>query len=82
MMAKFDARDLTAALKQLKQANETSATQESPDTPMSDEEWQQREDLKVKMIAARVKLKLMRDRTEELKQALARFRHQRDAMSA
>jgi hypothetical protein len=81
MTAKFDARDLTAALDQLKQAG-SAAEQVAPEPPLPDKEWQKREDLKVKMIAQRVKLKLMRDRTEELKQALARFRTQRDAMSA
>jgi len=81
MTAKFDARDLTEALDPLKQTGALDA-QRGPDSPLPDKEWQKREDLKVKMIAQRVKLKLMRDRTDELKQALARFRTQRDAMSA
>jgi hypothetical protein len=82
-MTMFDARDLTAALDQLKHTHEGSAaTTPEPRAPLSNEEWQQREELKVKMIAARVKLKLMRDRTEELKQSLERFRAQRDAMRA
>jgi hypothetical protein len=82
MTSKFDARDLTAALNQLKHADKASAVQESPGSPLTNDEWRKREDLKVKMIAQRVKLKLMRDRTEELKQALERFRTQRNAMSA
>jgi peroxiredoxin len=81
MKASFDARDLTAALDQLKQAGD-AAVQISPESPLPDKEWQKREALKVKMIAQRVKLKLMRDRTDELKQALERFRTQRNAMSA
>jgi hypothetical protein len=74
MTAKFDARDLSAALDQLKQADEASTTDASPSTPLSDKEWQRREELKVKMIAARVKLKLMRDRTDALKESLERYR--------
>ena len=82
MTGKFATRDLTAALKSLKPVDATSAMQRTPEAPMSGEERQKREELRVKMIAARVKLKLMRDRTENLKQALARFRTQRDAMRA
>ncbi|MEO6688244.1 MAG: hypothetical protein ABIS07_01315 [Dokdonella sp.] len=74
MTAKFDARDLTSALNQLKQVDEASTTDASPNTPLSDMEWQRREELKVKMIAARVKLKLMRDRTDALKESLERYR--------
>jgi hypothetical protein len=81
MTAKFDARDLTAALDQLRQGNEGSTTPASPNAPLSDKEWQRREELKVKMIAARVKLKLMRDRTEALKESLERYRA-RAAMQA
>lgn len=74
MTAKFDTRDLTATLNQLKQADETPMTGSSPNTPLSDKEWHRREELKVKMIAARVKLKLMRDRTDALKESLERYR--------
>ncbi|MEO5627157.1 MAG: hypothetical protein ABIQ70_14205 [Dokdonella sp.] len=74
MTAKFDARDLTAALHQLQQVDEASSSAASPNTPLSDKEWQRREELKVKMIAARVKLKLMRDRTDALKESLERYR--------
>lgn len=83
MTAKFDARDLSDALNQLKQqASEAATANPSEGAPLSDREWQRREELKVKMIEARVKLKLMRDRTEELKQALARFRANQGAMRA
>ncbi len=80
-MAKFDQRDLTSALDPPQPATDTGA-KVAPDSPLPDREWQKREALKVKMIAQRVKLKLMRDRTDELKQALERFRTQRNAMSA
>jgi transposase-like protein len=83
MTAKFDARDLSAALNQLRQqAGEDSTANPSESAPLPDREWQRREELKVKMIEARVKLKLMRDRTDELKQALARFRANQGVMRA
>lgn len=78
MAGKFDARDLSSALIQLKQDNEASTASMPQNAPLSDQEWQQREGLKVKMIEARVKLQLMRDRTEKLKLALARFREHRE----
>lgn len=81
MTAKFDVRDFTAALGQPRQAGRTDSAAAAT-TPTPTEEWQQREDFKVKLISARVKLKLMRDRTDALKEALERFRSQRDAMRA
>lgn len=81
MMSKFDQRDSIGALDPLQPATEAGAAV-APESPLPDTEWNKREALKVKMIAQRVKLKLMRDRTDELKQALERFRTQRNAMSA
>lgn len=78
MAGKFDARNLSSALIQLKQDSEASTASRPQNAPLSDQEWQQREGLKVKMIEARVKLQLMRDRTEKLKLALARFREHRE----
>lgn len=81
MTARFDPEEFTAALadpRRAAQVVEHAATT----TPASREEWQQREELKLKLISARVKLKLMRDRTDALKEALQRFRAQRDAMRA
>ncbi len=78
MAGKFDARNLSSALIHLKNDNEASAASTPLNAPLSDQEWQQREGLKVKMIEARVKLQLMRDRTEKLKLALARFREYRE----
>ncbi|MBA8885636.1 hypothetical protein [Dokdonella fugitiva] len=72
MTAKFDARDWNTALRQLKGAGPVAATP----SPV------ERDEFKVKVIEARVKLKLMRDRTDALKAALDRFRSQRAAKSA
>ncbi|HEX7768874.1 MAG TPA: hypothetical protein VF422_02480 [Dokdonella sp.] len=83
MTARFDADEFTAALRDPR--NATRAAHQVPVAPGSapaGDEWQQREEFKLKVISARVKLKLMRDRTEALKEALARFRTQQDAMRA
>ncbi|MFI4970436.1 MAG: hypothetical protein ACHP7D_09540 [Lysobacterales bacterium] len=54
----------------------------APDTPISDEEWRKREQFRLKMIEARVKLKLMRDRTAALREALERYRARRESIRA
>jgi hypothetical protein len=82
MTAKFDPQDFTTALREFKQAGFAQTSNPGSGGLLSAEAWQQNEELKVKLIAARVKLKLMRDRTEALKVALERFRAQRDAMHA
>jgi hypothetical protein len=81
MTAKFDANEFTAALANPRRFARAADAHAGPAGPAS-EEWQQREEFKLKLISARVKLKLMRDRTEALKEALERFRTQRDAMRA
>lgn len=79
MTGKFDADEFTAALGDTRRSVLGTA---APAVQPAPEDWQQREDFKLKVISARVKLKLMRDRTEALKAALARFRSQQDAMRA
>jgi hypothetical protein len=84
MTARFDPRELTDALRRSREpAGEVVVPPGSASSPATGtEEWQQREAFKVKLISARVKLQLMRDRTDALKEALERFRSQRDAMRA
>jgi hypothetical protein len=75
MPVKFDADEFASALRQVKQAK--PVRQESTTTtPLSTEEWQQTEEYKVRVISARAKLKLMRDRSEALRDSLQRFRSQ------
>lgn len=81
MTAKFDARESTAAPGQLERGAAATGPHPAPGEHGCDE-WQQRDEFKLKLISARVKLKLMRDRTDALKEALERFRTQRDAMRA
>ena len=82
MTAKFEPRDWMAALNELKAAGGAVNTSESPPAPLSSAEWHKREQFKLKVIEARVKLKLMRDRTDALKEALERYRAQRESMRA
>lgn len=78
MTAKFDPNDWNSALVQLKSDHATPSANVVDDAVSVRE----REVFKVKVIEARVKLKLMRDRTEALKEALERFRSRQDAMRA
>jgi hypothetical protein len=71
----FDPHDWNAALVQLKNAANAEDASAGPSL-------RQRDEFRVKVIEARVKLKLMRDRTEALQQSLERFRSRRDAMRA
>ncbi len=82
MAAKFESRNWTAALNQFKAAEEAAGTSAPPQAPLSNADWHKREQFKVKIIEARVKLKLMRDRTDALKDALERYRSQREATRA
>ncbi len=80
MTAKFEPRNWTSALAQFKATDKGGHTQ--PQTPLSSADWHKREQFKVKVIEARVKLKLMRDRTDALKDALERYRAQREVTRA
>jgi len=82
MVVKFDSRDWMSALEQAAPAPGPAAASASPTPAAADAEWQKHEKLKIKVIEARVKLKLMRDRTDALKQALARYREQEEARRA
>lgn len=77
MAAKFESQDWMAALNHLKSEAGTSAP-----VPLSASEWDKREQFKVKVIEARVKLKLMRDRTDALKEALERYRARSESIRA
>lgn len=76
MTAKFDPRDWNGTLVQLQRPADPAAD------ASSSEEMRQRDEFKVKVIEARVKLKLMRDRTDALRQSLERFRARREALTA
>jgi hypothetical protein len=82
MASKFDSRDWMSALGQPDAAGSRTRGDAVPVPSPADAERQKREKLQIKAIEARVKLKLMRDRTEALKQALARFRAVEEARRA
>jgi len=78
MTAKFDPKDWNSALVRLKSDHAAPPATVAEDATSVRE----REVFKVKVIEARVKLKLMRDRTDALKEALERFRSRQGAMRA
>jgi hypothetical protein len=75
MTAKFDPNDWNKALVQLK-------SEHAADPASGEALPREREEFKLRVIEARVKLKLMRDRTDALKEALERFRSRQGAMRA
>ena len=75
MPVKFDADEFATALRQVKQAKPAHHEAASA-TPLSTEEWQQSEEFRVRVISSRAKLKLMRDRSDALRDSLQRFRSQ------
>lgn len=74
MAAKFETRDRAAAVKPLKETGEAAGIRAAPEAAPTNQDWRQREQFRLKVIEARVKLKLMRDRTDALKEALERYR--------
>jgi hypothetical protein len=75
MPVNFDADEFATALRQVKQAKPVPHGPASG-TPLSTEEWQQSEEFRVRVISSRAKLKLMRDRSDALRDSLQRFRSQ------
>jgi hypothetical protein len=73
MTAKFEPRDWAAALNQLKASSANKAAT-PPAASTFEEDWRKQEQFRLKVIEARVKLKLMRDRTNALREALERYR--------
>ena len=74
MPANFNADEFDTALRQLEPARRNaSANQPRVGHPALDE-WQQSQAFKVRVISSRTKLKLMRDRSEALRDSLQRFR--------
>lgn len=78
MPLKFDAQEFDAALRQLNPFKREPASVAVPASNEPKVAWhmQQSEEVKMRVIAARVKLKLMRDRSEALQDSLQRFRSQ------
>lgn len=76
MPVKFDADEFDSALRQFKQPKSAPAPISKSGTARTAEERTQSEEFKVRIITARTKLKLMRDRSDALRDSLQRFRDQ------
>ncbi|MFA7322467.1 MAG: hypothetical protein WC000_13470 [Dokdonella sp.] len=76
MPVKFDAEEFESALRQVKQPKPAPAALAKAPAPRPAEERTQSEEFKLRIITARAKLKLMRDRSDALRDSLQRFREQ------
>jgi hypothetical protein len=83
MPARFDAQEFSTALRQLGRGKSNTLVNRPTSLHLACDEWKQSEEFRVRVIAARTKLKLMRDRSEALEESLQRFRsQQRSVISA
>ena len=76
MPVKFNADEFDSALRQLKQPMSAPALIPKSGVASAVVERSQSEEFKVRIITARAKLKLMRDRSDALRDSLDRFRMQ------
>lgn len=76
MPANFNADEFDSALRQLESNRPESAGNRPGVGHPALDEWQRSQEFKVRVIASRTKLKLMRDRSEALRDSLQRFREQ------
>jgi len=76
MPLKFDADEFDSALRQIKQPKSAPAASPKTLAPRPADERTQSEEFKLRIITARAKLKLMRDRSDALRDSLQRFRAQ------
>jgi len=82
MPRQFDPDEFAAAMRQVKHPKAPADTNTLPAEPLAVEEWQHSEEFKVRVIAARAKLKLMRVRSEALQDSLQEFRFRQSRMRA
>lgn len=76
MPVKFDAEEFSTALRQLASDKSSAPAHRPTSLHRASDEWKQSEEFRVRVISARTKLKLMRDRSEALQDSLQRFRSQ------
>lgn len=76
MPVNFDADEFDSALRQFKQPRAVASPVLKSGTERAASELDQSEAFKVRIIKARTKLKLMRDRSDALRDSLQRFRMQ------
>lgn len=80
MPLKYDADEFDIALRQMRQPKSVANSIPKSGPARVANAQNQSEALKVRVIAARAKLKLMRDRSEALQDSLQRFRQQQDSV--
>jgi hypothetical protein len=73
MPTKFDAEEFAVALRQIRPVKSVSPANPASSTPVTRDDSQQSEELRLRVITARTKLKLMRDRSDALQDSLQRF---------
>lgn len=74
MSVNFNFEDYDSALRQLNRASPSSTKSPASSEPLATSDWMQNEKFRVRVITARTKLKLMRDRSDALRDSLQRFR--------
>lgn len=74
MPVNFNADEFDTALRQFNQVAPASVPVTASREPLATGDWQQSERFRVRVITARTKLKLMRDRSDALRDSLQRFR--------
>jgi len=77
MSVNINLRKAALAIDALRRSQDASANLKPLAMPMSDDELRQRAELVDKVIRTRDKLKLLRDRSEDLRAALNRFKDRR-----
>lgn len=80
MSAQNAATDMLSAIAVMQRAHDACADLQPLGTPMSERELQQRAALIEKVIHTRQLLQRLRDRSEELRANLDRFKQRREAM--
>lgn len=82
MSVNISLRKAALAIDALRRSQDASTNLKPLAMPMSEDELRQRAELVEKVIRTRDKLKLLRDRSEELRAALNRFKVRRDRQRA
>jgi hypothetical protein len=73
MPTKFDAEEFAVALRQIRPVKAGSLANPASSPSLTRDDLHQSEELRLRVITARTKLKLMRDRSDALQDSLQRF---------
>lgn len=81
MPVKFDPQEFDVALRDLRHVAPSAPSLPAAELPVTAEDWQRSEMFKIRLITARTKLKLMRDRSDALRDSLQRFQAQQRSVT-